>query len=94
MPKFTPAKEFIRHTRLRAVLLTASMIVNLAIAFPSCGNSNETNINAADSSVKAASDTIRATAEPVIRKIDSTIKDNVYTATAKIKSAGKDLREK
>jgi hypothetical protein len=52
MPKFTPAKEFIRHTRLRA------------------------------------------TAEPVIRKIDSTIKDNVDTATAKIKSAGKDLREK
>ncbi len=82
-----PAKEFIRHALRHALLI-------LAITFSSCDNPNETHIHAADSSVKAAADTIRAAAEPIIRKIDSTIKDNVDTVTAKVKSAGKDIKEK
>jgi hypothetical protein len=91
MPKFMLAKKMARFS---AILLTAILILTAAIAFSSCDNPNETTIHAADSSVKAAADTIRAAAEPVIRKIDSTIKDNADTVAAKIKSTGKDLKEK
>jgi hypothetical protein len=91
MQKFMPAKKI---TRFSALLAAAMLILICAIGFSSCDNPDETNIHAADSSVKAAADTIRAAAEPVIRKIDSTIKDNVDTVTAKIKTAGKDLKEK
>jgi hypothetical protein len=72
----------------------ALLILVLAIAFSSCDNPNEPNIHAADSSVKAAADTLRAAGDSAIRKIDSTIRDNADTATAKIKAVGKDLKEK
>ena len=65
----------------------------LAALLAACNNSNP-DLQVADSAVKAAADTIKASADTAIRKIDSGIKAVADTATSKIHAAADDLKKK
>jgi hypothetical protein len=65
----------------------------LSAVMVSCNSSNQ-DVHGADSAVRAAADTIRATADTAIRKIDSGIKAIADTATSKIKATEEKIKEK
>jgi PBP1b-binding outer membrane lipoprotein LpoB len=65
----------------------------LTVLLASCNNS-EPDIHKADSAVKAAADTIKASVDTAVRKIDSGIRAMADTATSKIHAAGDDLKKK
>lgn len=65
----------------------------LTISLFACNNSNP-DVHAADSAVKAASDTIRASVDTAIHRIDSGIRAIADTATRKIVAAEDSLKKK
>jgi hypothetical protein len=64
-----------------------------AAGMAACNNSSP-DIRSADSAMKAAADTIKASTDTVIRKMDSGIKAVADTATTKIRAAEDSLKKK
>jgi hypothetical protein len=65
----------------------------LASLMAACNNSNP-DVQRADSAVRAAADTIKASADTAVRKIDSGIKAIADTATVKIHAVEDGLKKK
>ena len=64
-----------------------------AAAIAACNNGSP-DTRSADSAVKAAADTIKASTDTIIRKMDSGIKAVADTATSKIRAAEDSLKKK
>ncbi len=79
---------------MKKIIVHCMAAAAMASSIAACNDRSQPDVHSADSAVKAAADTIKASGDTAIRKIDSGIRAVADTVTKKILTTADSLRKK